>query len=82
MGKNMFNVSDLLGSDMEKRDRVEQSALPENVVVKEGVLVDIISLVLDELIKRKINGFEVNEELVIHLMKAKYSAMYSDYLEE
>ena len=68
--KNIFQISDLIGADIEKQDRVEHDILFENVILKEEVITDMLILITSQMITRKSNGYSVNEDVLKRMIEA------------
>lgn len=64
-----FYTYDLLGTDMQKYDRIEHGQ--EEIILTNETIVGMLELVNQELLKRSMNGFEVNKEAVIKLFEAE-----------
>lgn len=68
--KNMFQISDLIGADIEKQDRVEHDISFEDVILKEEVITDMLILITAQMITRKSNGYSVNEDVLKKMIEA------------
>ena len=64
-----FYTYDLLGTDMQKYDRIEHGQ--DELIVTNETLVGMLELINQELLKRSMCGLEVNKEATIKLLEAE-----------